>query len=104
MDHPFNLNLTELKTLDLDFEEPLSDQTADAIHGADYSITSFNKEQGDCKPKPRPRPRPRCPVVPICPDPPIATTMALGEEGGGWCPPVYTTLAMGEEGGGYPIW
>jgi hypothetical protein len=33
---------------------------------------------------------------------PIATTRALGEEGGPVCPPDVTTLALGEEGGGGP--
>ncbi|MCU0568052.1 MAG: hypothetical protein MUF49_15815 [Oculatellaceae cyanobacterium Prado106] len=102
MDHPFNLKLTELETLDLEFEEALSIDEADQVNGSTRYITSFNKEQGDCKPLPHPRPRPRCPSPPIYPDLPIATTLALGEEGG-WCPPPYTTMALGEEGGDYSI-
>jgi hypothetical protein len=96
VNHPFDLSLTTLKTLDLEFEELLSSHEATQMNGALSATTYRTGEEGGWQPKP-PSGWPR----PICPDdPPIATTKALGEEGG-WDPPTVTTLALGEEGGHY---
>lgn len=99
MTHPFNLNLTELQTLDLEFEEALTD-TAAHINGGNLATTlAVGEEGGDWLPRcpyPTPSPKPHPRPVPI--DPPIMTTMALGEEGG--CPPPPVSRAWGEHGGG----
>ncbi|MBD1845637.1 hypothetical protein H6F89_19945 [Cyanobacteria bacterium FACHB-63] len=96
MRHPFDLSVTELKTLDLDFEEDLMLDAAEAVAGGLTLTTLALGEEGgrgDYFPRP-PKVPPICPrPVPI--PPPEMTTMALGEEGG------VTTLALGEEGG-YP--
>jgi outer membrane biosynthesis protein TonB len=113
MNHPFELDLTELAalnltSLDLEFEEDLCVSEISQLHGARQLYTRCGNEQGNYNPPPRPShpsrpicPQPTPPPKPICPpEPPMMTTMALGEEGG-WCPPPYTTLALGEEGGGW---
>lgn len=102
MNHPFDLELRELETLDLEFEEPLSLDEASQVNG---SLRLISRSESKVNFKRRPRLRPPRPIYPrpIYPvDPPSATTLALGEEGG-WHPPQYTTLALGEEGGGYPL-
>lgn len=95
MRHPFDLDLAELTALDLDFEEPLTDEEAAQVGGGLSIFTLPGKESGGgCLP-PKPLPKPI--------DPPIFTTLALGEEGGCGEPPPVTTDACGEEGGGEPI-
>jgi len=99
MTHPFNLTFTELEMLDLEFEQSLVSEEAAQVNGAFYPVTRALGEAGDdCGPRPRPRPKP-LPPKPI--DPPIYTTLALGEEGGCWNPPEVTTMALGEEGGDF---
>lgn len=99
MQHPFDLQLSDLKALDLDFEEGLTDEEAAQVGGGlkNYTTQALDEEGGFC-PQPWPKPKP---IVPI--KPPDVTTLALGEEGGEpiypICPPVATTLAIGEEGG-----
>ena len=109
MRHPFDLNDSELEALDLDFEEELTEEEAAQVGGglSLYTTKALGEEGGDFPkpipfdpphpfpfPKPIPQPQPE-------PHPPIATTLAIGEEGGDDLP--VTTLAIGEEGGGYPI-
>lgn len=88
MDHPFNLQLDDLETLDFDLIEE-SD-----ITGGIAVTTLALGEEGGCFPIPKPpipwcrTPIPRPPIKPPIkppvkpPSPPIYTTMALGEEGG----------------------
>jgi hypothetical protein len=115
MRHPFDLSLTELQAIDLDsdldFEEAVSDSEAEQVGGGTiYTTLALGEEGGYCPP-PRPIPYPdRCPPYnqpplpkpiprPICPPivhPPV--TRAWGEDD---C--TATTLALGEEGGGWPV-
>jgi hypothetical protein len=96
MSHPFEMNLSDLEALDLEFEEKLTNQEAATIGGgSDFTTLALGEEGGDgwqpIKP-PRfwspPIKIPPChkpPVKPPCQppiDPPIYTTLALGEEGG----------------------
>lgn len=87
MRHPFDLNSTELEDLDLNFEEPLTDDEAQQVGGGWGCFWPI---------KP-----------PICIDPPIYIEPPIK-----WPPdceieplppkypgPIYTTLALGEEGG-----
>ncbi|NEQ23908.1 MAG: hypothetical protein F6K28_33175, partial [Microcoleus sp. SIO2G3] len=90
--HPFNLELSELKTIDLEFEESLTLEEAAQVSGA---LRPTYERVRRLRPRPRPYPKP-LPPKPI--EPPIYTTLALGEEGG-WHPPDVTTRALGEEGG-----
>lgn len=99
MSHPFNLNLNQLQAIDLEFEELLTPEAAAEVSGA------LSRLPYPPRPRPRPRPRPplNCPPNPPIAhpqpiNPPIYTTLALGEEGG-WHPPEVTTMALGEEGG-----
>lgn len=97
MSHPFDLNPFELETMELDFEQQLTDEEAARVGGGQttYTTLALGEEGGDyCySPKPQPlKPRP-------FPAPPEVTTKALGEEGGDPDPPIFTTLALGEEGG-----
>lgn len=93
MSHPFELNLSDLESMELDFEEELTDEEAAKVGGGSGRVTTLalGEEGGSCRPK--------RPVVkrPITTKPPEVTTQAVGEEGGG---NTFTTLAVGEEGGG----
>ena len=90
MNHPFDLDPAELEAMDLDFEETLTDEEATHIGGG-ILFTMALGEGGGGGPK-------QCISAP-CP----------GSEGGGGFPvprpPVFeppaTTLAIGEEGGGH---
>jgi hypothetical protein len=91
--HPFALDLCELESLELDFEEHLTKDEAANIGGGTLPggriITKALYEGGGWYP-----PIDRHPPYPIFPNkppgyPPIKE------------PPIYTTLALGEEGGGY---
>ncbi len=77
MRHPFELELSELETINLKIQE-LNDQEAEKVSGGGCDITTMaTKEEGGDDP----------------------TTMAFGEEGGG-----VTTLALGgEKGGDFPF-
>ncbi|MEB3179370.1 MAG: hypothetical protein VKL59_10110 [Nostocaceae cyanobacterium] len=100
MHHPFNLTLTDLEAIDLDFEEEISTESEKVDGGLSIAVTkalweggctSACQEGGDIWLPPSP---PKCPPskppISICPpEPPI-------------CPPQVTTLALGEEGG-YPV-
>ncbi len=118
MRHPFDLNDSELEALDLDFEEELTEEEAAQVGGglSLYTTKALGEEGGGFTkalgegggdfPKPipfdPPHPFPFPKPIPVPePHPPIATTLAIGEEGGDDLP--VTTLAIGEEGGGYPI-
>ncbi|MEB3359727.1 MAG: hypothetical protein VKK04_23580 [Synechococcales bacterium] len=107
MNHPFDLDLATLQTLNLEFQDNLSQQEAAQVGGARRYVSRYMGEAGGWRPHPiQPKPKPI--------EPPFATTMALGEEGG-WTfppeviieptpkppinPPEVTTMAMGEEGG-----
>ncbi len=103
MNHPFELDLSDLKAMDLDFEEQLSDRETAQIGGGKHSeIVCISapcpgSETGGKERKP---PWYRKPVrKPPFTKPPVATTLAIGEEGGGY---EVTTLAIGEEGGDRP--
>jgi len=93
MHHPFDLDTADLLAMDLDFEEPLTDEQAAHVGGGLMATTMMVGEEGGGYP-------------PISIDPPM-TTMMVGEEGGGYPPkpipidPPMTTMALGEEGGGY---
>lgn len=91
MSHPFALNPVELEHLDLDFEQSLTDEEAEQF-GAGLTITTQALgEEGGCQPPPIPA-HPPGPIVCVTapclpypwphPWPPIATTLAIGEEGG----------------------
>jgi hypothetical protein len=92
MSHPFDLNITDLEALEIVFEDELTDEEAERVGGGSFrcgtprfTTRSIGEEGGWCgTPNPFPKPQP-----------PEATTLALGEEGGD----VYTSLATGEEGG-----
>lgn len=102
MRHPFDLNPEEIESVDLDFEEPISDEEAERVGGglSIYTSMAFGEEGGDfpdyprpiCPPyplpfpideypKPLPKPIP-WPIPPKPIGPPDVTTLAIGEEGG----------------------
>lgn len=80
MHHPFELDLSTLKTIESAFTQPLVDEEAETIQGGRRAVSQTL----------------------TAPQPPseagedggVMTTMAVGEEGGS-----YTTLALNEEGG-----
>lgn len=113
MRHPFDFDSEDLKYYrgqahglpqDLDFEELVSSNEAEAVGGGlTFTTMALGEEGGFYRsPGKADRPgKPRCqPVKPI--DPPVFTTQALGEEGGFYPPPEVTTYALGEEGGSGP--
>lgn len=90
MSHPFELDVSELEFIELDFEEELTDEEAATVEGAISAANPRLGEHGGCiilPPIKHPHPI----------KPPTVTTQAIGEEGGEI---IYTTLALGEEGGG----
>ena len=102
MNHPFELNLADLEAMDLDFEEQLTDRETAQIGGGEHSeIVCISapcpgSERGDYPEPPWYGKPVRKPPFRY-PKPPEATTLAIGEEGGGY--DEVTTLAIGEEGG-----
>ena len=88
MRHPFDLDPSELKTVDLDFGEQLTDEEAAQVGGGltIYTTEAVGEEGGGFYPLPYPLPYPySLPYPKPYPKPigpPLATTMALGEEGG----------------------
>ena len=93
--HPFDLNLGDLESIDLDFEEHLTEDDAANIGGGTlwegHPITKALYEGGGWYPpidRYPPYPYPgfptRPPAYPPIQEPPIYTTLALGEEGGGY--------------------
>ena len=95
--HPFDLNLDDLESIDLDFEEHLTEANAANIAGGTTwegrPITKALNEGGGWYP-----PIDRYPHYPGFPTKPPGYP-SIKE------PPSYTTLALGEEGGGYhDIW
>jgi hypothetical protein len=102
MNHPFDLDPAELEAMNLDFGEPLTDEEAAHIRGGRDVTTLALGEEGGCKPPIQCISAP-CPGseggggggFPRPPIDPPATTLAIGEEGGGpW------TKAWFEGGGG----
>jgi hypothetical protein len=80
MMHPFNLDLSSLKMIDLTFETPLTNEEAQQIGGGRNTTKAIGEEGGwdfGYRPVFKPRPHP----FPLD-KPPMMTTMALGEEGG----------------------
>lgn len=74
MRHPFDLELSELESVNFSVVEELTDEEAANIAGGTtFTTQALGEEGGD------------------------VTTLALGEEGGD-----VTTLALGEEGGDFP--
>jgi hypothetical protein len=105
MNHPFDLDPAELEAMDLDFEETLTDEEAAHIGGAiRYTTMAVGEEGGSSPIQCISAPCPGSeggggfPVEAIGFDPPIMTTDAIGEEGGGW------TQAWFEGGGGPIYW
>jgi hypothetical protein len=84
MNHPFDLDPADLEAMDLDFEEPLTDEEAAHVGGGIMATSMMVGEEGGG-----------------------VTSMMVGEEGGGYPPkpipiePPMTTMAIREEGGGY---
>lgn len=84
MTHPFDLNLSDLETVDLDFEERLTDEeTANVgggiLPGGCVTTQAIGEEGGYNQPPIIKKPRP----ITVPPkEEPIYTTLALGEEGG----------------------
>ena len=77
MRHPFELELSELETIDFQLQE-LNDEASEKVAGGCFTTQAVGVgEDGD---------------------PPKPSTRAMGEEGGG-----VTTLALGEEGAIFPI-
>jgi hypothetical protein len=74
MNHPFDLDPADLEAMDLDFEEPLTDEEAAHVGGGIMATSMMVGEEGGG-----------------------VTSMMVGEEGGG-----VTSMMVGEEGGGYP--
>jgi hypothetical protein len=115
MQHPFALNLSDLESIERDFEENLTEEEAGQVQGGTVFTTlalgeeggevttlALGEEGGDIQcisapcpgsetgghPKPTPKP----------PKPPV--TRANFEHGG---EPVYTKARYGLEGGGWSI-
>lgn len=97
MTHPFALNLSDLETVDLEFEEHLNSETDAQIEGGmricgtpvpGCYTKAWNEGGGYECPPPYPAPCYEPPIDPPCyyptPKPPLSTTMAYGEEGGGY--------------------
>ena len=118
MHHPFDIEPAELELFDMNFKQLLKDEDAEQVGGGLSIATTLGiGEEGGFKPVPLPFPRPipvpstkpQPPIVcitylcvphPLPPFPclpiktPIATTFAVGDEGGD---PVYTK-ALWENG------
>lgn len=97
MSHPFNLDICALESMDLDFQEELTDEEAAKVGGGISAADPKLGEQGGCiLPPPKNKQNPRKPNKKQPKEEEIVyTTLAVGEEGGD-----ATTLAVGEEGGG----
>lgn len=101
MSHPFDLSISELEAIDLEFEEQLTVEQANNVGGGIFATTlALGEEGGDYHPPiiiepiyPRPPIKwpPDC-ELPI--KPPIKRPIKPPIK-----PPIYTTLAIGEEGG-----
>lgn len=95
MRHPFELDIHALESIDLDFEEELTDEEAAKVGGGISAADPKLGEQGGCilpspvKVKKPQKPKPKEDEI-------VYTTLAVGEEGGD-----VTTLAVGEEGGDF---
>ncbi len=90
MCHPFNLDPEDIEAVELDFLQALGDEETAAVGGGTiFATTLALGEEGGCwyprypyfPSKPYPLP------LPVETDPPVFTTQAVGEEGGGICPP-----------------
>ena len=99
MSHPFELDLSDLEFIELDFPEELTHEEAVSVEGGigsgRFTSLVFGEEGGCIYPQ---SPGIRCVIKPYPAPPakpPVVTTQAIGEEGG----TIYTTLAIGEAGG-----
>lgn len=94
MKHPFELEIGDLEAIDLEFEESLALDEAAQVDGGVAMLTTniVGEESGEPDYYPRPFPHFPKPSIkfPIDSKPPIYLE-----------PPIYTTLALGEEGGSY---
>ncbi|MEA5556766.1 hypothetical protein [Nodularia spumigena] len=102
MKHPFDLEITELQSLNLEFQEVTDKEAAEITGGLTFPFTFDLGANGGGFPNPSPSsfqiPASSFQIPPFT----IggnggggqATTLAVGEEGGD-----VTTLAVGEEGG-----
>lgn len=95
MCHPFDLEPDAIEAVALDFLQVLGDEETAAVGGGTFATTLAVGEEGGCwEPRyPYPPVKPYPQPWPIPKEPPIVTTLALGEEGG------VSTDALGEEGG-----
>ncbi|HEY9829210.1 MAG TPA: hypothetical protein V6D26_01435 [Stenomitos sp.] len=84
MKHPFELEICDLEAIDMKFEESLTFDEATQVGGGVATLTTnMVGEEGGAHDY-YPRPLPWIPKPPISPKPPVYTTLALGEEGGGY--------------------
>ena len=100
MSHPFDLNLSDLEAIEIDFEKQLTDEESAQVSGGGHiqcisAPCPGSEGGGSTRPPSFEFPPIKFPVGEKPPkDPPTFTTKAGGEEGGD-----VTTLALGEEGG-----
>jgi hypothetical protein len=103
--HPFNLDLSDLESLEIDSLQDLTDEEASLVGGGSALTTRNTSEEGGY-PDYFPRSFPGHFPFPGNGGG-VSTSMAVGEEGGdaatkatGEEGGVSTTMAIGEEGGG----
>ena len=105
MSHPFDLNLSDLEAIEIDFEKQLTDEESAQVSGGGHiqcisAPCPGSEGGGSTRPPSFEFPPIKFPPIkfPVgekpSKDPPNFTTKAGGEEGG-----EFTTLALGEEGG-----
>ncbi len=97
MNHPFALELSDLESIDLEFEEYLNSEDATQVGGLTLATTKALGEEGGIPPSnyytkawhesggwnyPPSYPPNHPPTKPPVDEPPIFTTLAIGEEGG----------------------
>lgn len=82
MSHPFELDISALEAVEIEFEEPLTDEEAARVAGGILPggcvTTQALGEEGGSDYYPTPPGK-----LPPARKPPVYTTLALGEEGGG---------------------
>jgi hypothetical protein len=100
MNHPFNRKFNDLEPQELEFEEQLTEEEAEKVGGAYSVVTTLAiGEEGGYGGYPKPYPRPIAPPM----YPPIDYPMPMPKQPKPEEPPVYTTMALGEEGGDFAM-